>query len=263
MGAAHAPPRRSAALKSRRLRVDIIFEALQPIAHHEGVLGNHATIMTRDVRRVGGGWANVATITGDTMRHQMRYGSSLAVLRAADMLGETLSEGALRLLFAGGMVTGRGDPSTINLDRYRELCELVPNEAALRRLLMNAMWAKVTVAHFTEPDLGDSLTAIAIEPGARGAKLCRGLPCALPYEGVTIGLDVDDRGCLMKSYNEQRMPCSAAMSMRFAIMVVERLGGADMATLNAMERRFEELMAGEANDGRSVVGCNGTVLATI
>lgn len=139
----------------------------------------------------------------------------------------------------------------------------VPNEAALRRLLMNAMWAKVTVAHFTEPDLGDSLTAIAIEPGARGAKLCRGLPCALPYEGVTIGLDVDDRGCLMKSYNEQRMPCSAAMSMRFAIMVVERLGGADMATLNAMERRFEELMADEANDGRSVVGCNGTVLATI
>ena len=107
-------------------RIDIIFEALQPIAHHEGTLGNHATIMTREVRREGGGWAKVAQITGDSMRHQMRYGSSLAVLRAADMLGEHLSEGALRLLFAGGMVTGRGDASTINLDRYRELCELVP-----------------------------------------------------------------------------------------------------------------------------------------
>lgn len=107
-------------------RIDIIFEALEPIAHHEGTLGNHATIMTREVRRAGGGWGRVAEITGDSMRNRMRYGSSLAVLRAADLLDQRLTEGALRLLFAGGMVTGRGDGSTINLDRYRELCELVP-----------------------------------------------------------------------------------------------------------------------------------------
>jgi len=110
----------------KQTRVDILFEAALPVAHHEGTFGNHATIMTREVRRRGGGWTKVAYVTGDAMRNRMRYGSSLAVLRAAGLLGEHLSEGALRLLFAGGMVTGRGDASVINLDRYRELCELVP-----------------------------------------------------------------------------------------------------------------------------------------
>lgn len=108
-------------------RIGIIFEALTPIAHHEGTYGNHAIIMTREVRKVGGGgWSKVAEVTGDSMRHQMRYGASLAVLRAAGLLGEHLNEATLRLLFAGGMITGRGDGSNINMDRYRELCELVP-----------------------------------------------------------------------------------------------------------------------------------------
>ena len=60
------------------------------------------------------------------MRHAAREVSSYAMLRAAGMLEGALSEAALRLLFAGGMVTGRGDAGVINLDRYRELCALVP-----------------------------------------------------------------------------------------------------------------------------------------
>src|SRR5690606_25571706 len=54
--------------------------------------------------------------------------AAYALLDAAGLLGaEKLSEAALRLLFAGGMVTGRGEASVVKLDQYRELCELVPS----------------------------------------------------------------------------------------------------------------------------------------
>lgn len=107
-------------------RAEFIFEAEQPIAHHAGTDGNHSYLQTRSVRRKGGGFVDIPEVTGDTMRHAAREVSSYAMLRAAGMLEASLSEGALRLLFAGGMVTGRGDAGVINLDRYRELCSLVP-----------------------------------------------------------------------------------------------------------------------------------------
>lgn len=109
-------------------RYEFVLEAETPIAHHAETFGNIAVVMQRKVRQKGGGFANVPCITADTMRHAMREASSYALLDAAGMLGEgaELSEGALRLLFAGGMVTGRGDGSTIKLDQYRRLAQLVP-----------------------------------------------------------------------------------------------------------------------------------------
>jgi hypothetical protein len=48
-------------------------------------------------------------------------------LHAAGILDDPqLSEGAARLLFAGGMLTGRGDAGTVNMDRYRQLVALFP-----------------------------------------------------------------------------------------------------------------------------------------
>ncbi|NBC16379.1 MAG: hypothetical protein GVY18_03580 [Bacteroidetes bacterium] len=86
-------------------------------------------IMRRKMRN-GSGWANVPIVTADAMRHGMREAAAYALLQAAGLLGGTkLSEAALRLLFSGGMVTGRGEASTIKLDQYRELCELVPSMA--------------------------------------------------------------------------------------------------------------------------------------
>jgi len=111
----------------RLKRYECVLEAALPIAHHEETIGNEAVIMRRKLRH-NGGWAHVPIITGDTMRHGMREAAAYALLEAAELLGEEkLSEAALRLLFAGGMVTGRGSAGTINLDRYRELCELVPS----------------------------------------------------------------------------------------------------------------------------------------
>lgn len=113
----------------RRSRYEFVLRAEQPIAHHAESLGNEAFIMRRRIRTANG-WANVPEITGDTMRHGMREAAAYALLDAAGLLSHAdLGEAALRLLFAGGMVTGRGDASAVKLDQYRELCELVPSMA--------------------------------------------------------------------------------------------------------------------------------------
>lgn len=115
-------------MKRDILRYQFVLQADEPIAHHAETIGNEAIIARRKVRQPAGGWADVAIVSGDAMRHHMRSASAYALLDAAGMLeAPALSEAALRLLFAGGMVTGRGDAGTINLDRYRELCELVPS----------------------------------------------------------------------------------------------------------------------------------------
>jgi hypothetical protein len=108
-------------------RFEFLLRAESPIAHAQESMGNHSIAMRRKVR-VKDEWAHVPVITGDTMRHGLREAAAYAFLDAAGLLGQEaqLTEGALRLLFSGGMVTGRGDASIINLDRYREMTELCP-----------------------------------------------------------------------------------------------------------------------------------------
>lgn len=109
-------------------RYEFVIEANQPIAHHAETIGNQAIVMREDIRQKGGGFAAVPIVTGDTMRHGLREAAAYAFLDAAGMLeSPSLSEAALRLLFAGGMVTGKGDAGTISLDVYREMTELIPS----------------------------------------------------------------------------------------------------------------------------------------
>jgi hypothetical protein len=113
-------------------KFSFLLEALTPIAHHEGSFGNTATVMRRRVRQLDGSWCELPIITGDTLRHGLREASSYAFLDAAGLLeAEALGEAAIRLLFSGGMVTGRGDASNIKLDAFREMCELCPPLALL------------------------------------------------------------------------------------------------------------------------------------
>lgn len=60
------------------------------------------------------------------MRHGLREAIAWAMLDAAGLMGDALSEAALRLLFAGGMVTGSGGDA-IKLSEYRELVGIVPS----------------------------------------------------------------------------------------------------------------------------------------
>ncbi len=113
-------------------RFSFLLEALSPIAHHEGSFGNTATVMRRRVRQTDGSWCEVPVITGDTLRHGLREAAAYAFLDAAGLLdAQALGEAAIRLLFSGGMVTGRGDASSIRLDAFREMCELCPSLALL------------------------------------------------------------------------------------------------------------------------------------
>jgi hypothetical protein len=108
-------------------KYEFLLEAVTPIAHHAETHGNMALAFRRKIRQHDGSWAHVPYITGDAMRHQLRESIAYAFLDAAGLLDEgQLTEAALRLLFAGGMVTGRGDASSIKLDQYREMIELIP-----------------------------------------------------------------------------------------------------------------------------------------
>lgn len=107
-------------------RIEMLLEAVQPVAHAEQTFGNTSVAMRRKIRLPDGDFVRVPIITADTMRHGMREASSYALLDAAGLLdGRALSEPALRLLFSGGMITGASGGS-VKLGDFRELVDLVP-----------------------------------------------------------------------------------------------------------------------------------------
>jgi hypothetical protein len=110
-------------------KYEFLLEAVTPIAHHCETIGNQSILMRSKQRQPRGGWAYPAEVTGDTMRHVMREAIAYVLLDACGALKEpALTEAALRLLFAGGMITGRGgDAGVIKLDVYREMVDLIPS----------------------------------------------------------------------------------------------------------------------------------------
>lgn len=107
-------------------RHEMLMEAAEPIAHAQETLGNKSMLMRKKIRGANG-FVQVPYITGDTLRNRLRVAAAYGTLHAAGILDDPqLSEGAARLLFAGGMLTGKGDAGTVNLDRYRQLVALFP-----------------------------------------------------------------------------------------------------------------------------------------
>jgi hypothetical protein len=110
---------------------EMLLQAAEPIAHAQETLGNKSMLMRKKVRGTDG-FVSVPYLTGDTLRNKLRCAAAYGTLHAAGILDDPqLSEGAARLLFAGGMLTGRGDAGTVNLDRYRQLVALFPPLALL------------------------------------------------------------------------------------------------------------------------------------
>jgi peptidyl-tRNA hydrolase len=54
-----------------------------------------------------------------------------------------------------------------------------PDENDLQRLIEQADAHNIRFSIFREPDIGDQITAIALEPGQKSKKLCSKLPLAL------------------------------------------------------------------------------------
>lgn len=111
----------------QQIHYQFAIEAESPIAHASENIGNESIAMRRKTRQADGSFAMVPVVTSDTMRHGMREAAANAFLDAAGLLGDgALTRAALRLLYSGGMVTGRGDSGAISLDRFREMVELCP-----------------------------------------------------------------------------------------------------------------------------------------
>lgn len=114
-------------MKMQTTRYEFLARAVDPIAHHQENLGNVSVFMRKRMMLPNGEVQRVPYITGDSIRHKAREAAVYATLDAAGLLDDPqLTEGALRLLFAGGTVTPKGDASVINLDAYRELVALFP-----------------------------------------------------------------------------------------------------------------------------------------
>jgi CRISPR type IV-associated protein Csf2 len=155
------------------IRFNVLLEAETPVAHHSESIGNTAIAMRRKIRQPDGSFANVPIITGDTMRHGLREAGAYALLRAANLLGEhNLSEAALRLLFAGGMITGSQD--AVKLDEYHRMCELCPPLALLGGCVMNrsipgrlqvddALLVCSETAKFMPTDVTEYLNAVQLQ----------------------------------------------------------------------------------------------------
>lgn len=129
----------------KQVKFEFVLRADQPIAHHSESFGNQAIIARRKVRQPDGSWVHVPIVSGDAMRHGMRESSAYVYLDAAGLLADgSLSESALRLLFAGGMVTGSSG-GVSKLNDYREMCELVPTLSlfggcAQNRVIPGRLW---------------------------------------------------------------------------------------------------------------------------
>ena len=112
--------------------IELVLEAEQPIKHLAESFGNSAIIATRNVRQTDGTIARVPMLSGDAMRHGLRAASAWILVHAINgEQGAQLSEAALRLLFAGGMVTGSGDSGSVRMGEYRKMVEMVPQLAFL------------------------------------------------------------------------------------------------------------------------------------
>lgn len=110
-------------------RYEFILTANQPIAHHQETFGNTSILMRQSIMSPDGKLVDVPVITGDTMRHGLREAGSYALLDAAGLLEESLTEEALRLLFSGGVI--QGTRSAISIQEYREMVDLLPHLSLL------------------------------------------------------------------------------------------------------------------------------------
>lgn len=108
------------------ISVEMILCAAEPIVHQRESIGNQGIPMTRSTRMPDGGYEDIPIVTADTMRHGLRDAVSRALLDAADMGQDSLTEAALRLLFNGGNITGSAGGS-VRMGDYFRMCELAPH----------------------------------------------------------------------------------------------------------------------------------------
>lgn len=231
----------------KQVKFEFVLRADQPLAHHSESFGNQAIIARRKVRQPDGGWAHVPIVSGDAMRHGMRESSAYVYLDAAGLLSDGgLSESALRLLFAGGMVTGSSG-GVSKLNDYREMCELVPPLAlfggcAQNRVVPGRLWVDDAVLICSE--MAHLLPEWAVEVArADGAELetCRSHVEEVQRVRMDPILDPGKRNLLTagaREHAEQRMLASENASE------LDDAKAKDESKSTMMPRSFERVVQG-------------------
>lgn len=118
-------------------KFEFLVRADTSLAHHEETYGNTAAAMRTKVRQPDGSFVRVPQITGDTLRHGLREATSRLMLSLIEYQ-KGLSQEALQLLFAGGMVRGSAG-ATVDLGEYERMCELMPHIRMLGGCANNRM----------------------------------------------------------------------------------------------------------------------------
>jgi hypothetical protein len=109
------------------VRYDLVIEALTPICHSSGNMGNESLFMTAKVADPDNPSAlpeDVPCITGNSMRHALRESLAWLTLRLLNMEIGGLSVAAQHFLFSGGSLGKQA--ASLDVDGYRHLTELFP-----------------------------------------------------------------------------------------------------------------------------------------
>lgn len=113
----------------KRVSYDFVLRAMEPISHLEGTEGN-VGIHARAKVRHKGRWVMVPMVSANSARNRIRAAASHAMMEAVGM-DSGFSESAMRLLFNGGALAGRGSSGAVSLDEYRMMTDLCPPLALL------------------------------------------------------------------------------------------------------------------------------------
>ena len=227
--------------------IEFVLEAEQPIKHLSESFGNSAIIASRKIRQDDGSIARVPMISGDAMRHGLRAASAWIPVHATNgEKGPQLSEAALRLLFAGGMVTGQGDAGSVRMGEYRKMIEMVPQLAFLggcaenRTIPARSPW---TTRPSCAPRKRASSRGRARTPRRWGARTRR--PIASIEEVQRVRMDPSLRPDLRRLLDagdsdmiERRLEASERASRE------GDAGAKDAAKSTMMPRRFERIVQG-------------------
>lgn len=102
----------------------LTFKALDHIHHGAGTAGNTSILRTQEIVLPDGSPTTVPYVSGNSLRHTLRAGSTLHALQAMQVDEGSLPKAVVDLLWSGGALTRTG--SVVDLETPRAVADLYP-----------------------------------------------------------------------------------------------------------------------------------------
>lgn len=128
-------------------KIEIRAEALEPIHHGAGTVGNVQLLRKQEIVTADGRRVAVPFISGNSFKHRIRWGCSMHALEAMGIEPGSLTKPVVDLLFSGGQLTRAG--GNVQLEQARELGRLFPALSLLGYGAGNSLReSRLSVRHF-------------------------------------------------------------------------------------------------------------------